>query len=270
MIVDHCQRWRDRRESYRPAREVIDTRRFEVAAIPDDATARDFCQRHHYAGSMPAARRRFGLYEGPQLVGVAVFSQPCNDRALARLPDPTSSLELGRLVLLDHVAANAESWMVSRCFDLLRADGFSGVLSFADPVARQAADGVLVKVGHVGSVYQSLSAIHLGKATPRSMHLLPDGRVFSEQSIGKIRRLVRGWRYSAAILERYGATPLPETADRVDAHAWLWTWLPRLCRPFRHPGNLIYLLGVDRAARRALRRKHGAGLPYPKLQGVAP
>lgn len=31
--IIHNQRWRERRDSYRPAGEVIDTRRYEVAAI---------------------------------------------------------------------------------------------------------------------------------------------------------------------------------------------------------------------------------------------
>ena len=50
-----CQRWRERRDSYRPAGEVIDPRRFEVAPIPDDTTARAFVEAHHYSASYPAA-----------------------------------------------------------------------------------------------------------------------------------------------------------------------------------------------------------------------
>lgn len=44
------QRWRARRESYRPAGEPIETRRYEVALIPDDTTARAFVIEHHAGG----------------------------------------------------------------------------------------------------------------------------------------------------------------------------------------------------------------------------
>ena len=72
MIVDVVQRWTGGRATYRPAREVIDTRALDVGAIPDDTTARAFVETHHYSGSYPAARFRFGLHERGVLVGVAV------------------------------------------------------------------------------------------------------------------------------------------------------------------------------------------------------
>lgn len=42
MNVSVCQRWRRGRSSYRPAGETIDTRRYHVDLVPDDATARTF------------------------------------------------------------------------------------------------------------------------------------------------------------------------------------------------------------------------------------
>jgi hypothetical protein len=67
MISPAVQRWRERRDSYRPAGEPIDTTAYEVAAILDDTTARSFIQIHHYSGTYPAARFRFGLYHHAQL-----------------------------------------------------------------------------------------------------------------------------------------------------------------------------------------------------------
>ena len=67
MNVDGAQRWRSGRASYRPAGEVIDTRRFEVAAVDGpgaDNVARAFVVAHHYSASYPAARERIGLYRG--------------------------------------------------------------------------------------------------------------------------------------------------------------------------------------------------------------
>ena len=66
MLTSTCQRWRGGRDSYRPAGETIRTSDFEVAAFPEDAVAKRFVLRHHYSGSYPAARWRFGLYRGAE------------------------------------------------------------------------------------------------------------------------------------------------------------------------------------------------------------
>lgn len=60
------QRWLFRRDSYRPTAEPINTAAHEVAKIDDDTTPKAFVLTHHYSGSYPAARRRFGLYKAAQ------------------------------------------------------------------------------------------------------------------------------------------------------------------------------------------------------------
>ena len=114
-----CQRWRRGRPSwsYAPATR-FDPRLCDVAAIPDDTTARSFVQAHHYSRSYPAAKTRFGLYEQltGQLLGVAVFSIPARPEVLSSLfpgLEPYwESVELGRFVLLDQVPATPRpgSW----------------------------------------------------------------------------------------------------------------------------------------------------------------
>jgi hypothetical protein len=263
-----CQRWRDRRDSYRPAGEPIRTADYEVEPMASDAEAKAFVEAHHYAASYPAARFRFGLRRHGDLVGVAVFSHPCRDEVLTNVfpGEARASVELGRLVLLDDVPANGESWMVARCFDVLRREGLGGVLSFSDPVPRARADGTVVKPGHVGTIYQALSGVFLGRATPRSLKLLPDGTVLSERAISKIRAGHRGWQYGSAALVRFGAEPLPADAEAEARMAWLGLWMPRLTRGLRHPGNFKYAWALDKAVRRDLERRHPAAdrQPYPK------
>src|SRR6266536_6439087 len=130
------QRWRDRRESYRPTGEVINPRLYEVAELAGDREAKAFILAHDYSVSYPSARFRFGLFTRGCLVGVAVFSHPCNDRVLTSVfpLSPLDSVELGRFVLLDSVPANGESWFLARTFECLRRKGFAGVVSFSDPV----------------------------------------------------------------------------------------------------------------------------------------
>lgn len=257
MIVSATQRWRGGRASYRPAGETIPTHRYDVEELASDTEARAFVVAHHYSRSYPAARRRFALRRGAELVGVAVFSVPTNPRTLSCLPEPTSSADLGRFVLLDDVEANGETWFLGRCFERLRREGFTGVVSFSDPMVRTTAAGVQLSPGHVGTIYQAHNACFLGRAKRDTLHLLPDGQVFSSRAMAKIRRRDRGWRYAAAQLEAVGATPL---TDDEDAAAWLARWLPQL-RRVRHPGNFKYAWTLARRDRKHL----PASLPYPKV-----
>jgi hypothetical protein len=201
------QRWFRRQDSYRPPAETIQTRAYEVAAIPDDRTAKAFVCKHHYSGTYPAARFRFGLYRGNELVGVAVFSHPCNDGVLTSVFPalPLESTELGRFVLLDAVPGNGESWFLGRCFELLRRAGIVGVVSFSDPKPRTTAEGQIVFGGHIGTIYQAHNAIYLGRSTLRSYRLLPDGSVFSARAIQKVQAKEKGWRYAAERLVAWGA-----------------------------------------------------------------
>lgn len=266
MLTEVVQRWRSRRDSYRPAGEPIDTRRYEVAPIDGagaDRTAEAFVAAHHYSGSYPAARERVGLYRGDALVGVAVFSVPAQERVLAVLPCPkTEAVELGRLVLLDDVEANGESWFIARCFEILRSRGYAGVVSFADPEPRSKATGEVVFPGHLGTIYQATNAIYSGRASPRTLRLLPDGKVFSARAISKVRARERGWRYSVEQLVAAGAAE-PESTTVDGLRAWLAAELPRITRAMRHRGNHRYLFGLTASVRRRL----PSSLPYPKIGG---
>lgn len=253
------QRWRNGRDAYRPSGETINTSRYDVSAISDDTTAKSFVQRHHYSGTYPAARFRFGLYEREQLVGVAVYSVPANPRCLDVLPcDRIESVELGRFVLLDHVPANAETWFLGRCHRLLVLEGVRGVVSFSDPVPRTTVEGRLRFRGHIGTIYQAHNAVYLGQSKAETKRLLPDGLVLHGRGLAKIRKRDKGYRAAARVLERYGAEPLREDED---ARAWVKRWAERLTRPFRHEGNHKYAWGLTRIEKRHM----PDGAAYPKF-----
>lgn len=261
MLTPVSQRWRGRRASYRPAGEPIRTADYEVAPIDRDLDAKDFVLAHHYSGSYPAARERFGLYHRGRLAGVAVFSVPASGKVLDALPCPReAAVELGRLVLLDGVPANGESWMVARCFELLRRLGYEGVISHADPVPRTTIEGERVFPGHIGGIYQATNAVFGGLGWPRTLRILPDGSVFSARSISKIRGRERGWKYAVEQLVAAGAR-VPDH----DLRAWLRVALAQTTRPLRHGGCFRYLFGLSGSVKRRL----PPSLPYPKvvLQG---
>jgi hypothetical protein len=258
VITDNCQRWRAGRCRWRPSAEGFDPRAYEVAPIADDTTARAFVEAHHYAKSYPAARRRFGLYtRRGALVGVAVYSVPMHPAVLRpwRGDDAT---ELGRLVLLDAVPGNAESWFVRRTFDVLAAEGFAGVVSYSDPVRRVALDGRVVLPGHVGTVYQALGAVYTGRGRSQTLRLLPDGSALSGRAVAKIRGGERGWRYAVEQLVAAGARA---PAEGEDLRGWLAQALPTVARARKHPGNHRYLFGLTGAGKRAL----PVGQPYPRF-----
>jgi hypothetical protein len=106
MIVEHAQRWTERRASRRPAGELIRTAAYDVAAIESAAVARAFVVRHHYSASASSTAHRYGLYCRGDLVGVALFGPPAS-MAAHRAVFPTLTIReavtFGRLVLLDSV-----------------------------------------------------------------------------------------------------------------------------------------------------------------------
>jgi hypothetical protein len=255
MIVN--QRWRHGRASYRPAGETIVTSEYAVERLPE-GTARAFVIGHHYSSSYPAARERFGLFRGSELVGVAVFSHPCSDRVLTNVfPDvpTTETVELGRFVLLDEVPGNGETWFLGQVFRDLRRNGYAGVVSFSDPIARTSAAGAVVFPGHIGTIYQAHNAAYLGRTVPRSIRLLPDGTMLSARSIQKIRGAEKGWRGVVDTLLEHGAPTF--SGERRE---WLTVALQKTTRILRHAGNHRYAWGFTPVTRRML--VSGA---YPKV-----
>lgn len=258
MLTSQVQRWEGRRSRFRPAHEVIRPSEYEVAAL-EEKTAKAFVIEHHYSRTYPAARFRFGLWRRGRLVGVAVYSHPMNDAALAIFPGgPRDSTELGRFVLADEVPGNGETWFLARTFEELRRAGLAGILSFSDPEPTTAADGQVVFGGHVGVIYQAHNAAFLGRSSARTHLILPDGRRLSPRALAKIRNGDKGWRYASAQLEAFGVPPLETPADGA---RWLREVLPRITRPRRHAGNYRYAWALQPRLRKVM----PVGMPYPRF-----
>jgi len=262
------QRWYQRLGSWRDPSEIIDTSAYEVAELFDDTTPKRFVEEHHYSGSYPAARARYGLYQGEQLVGVAVFSHPPNEAVLRRLPcERMAGIELGRFVLLSSVPGNGESWFLARCFDLLRVRGIEALISHSDPLPRRTTTGTLVLPGHVGNIYQATNAIYGGRASSQLLWLLPDGTVFSKRAMSKIRARERGYRYAIDQLVAHGAERPSDIGQ--DLGAWMQNALAHIARRVRHRGNHRYLWALNRRLRREVAKlaivdANGEPIAYPK------
>ncbi|MEU0949847.1 hypothetical protein ABZ379_45405 [Streptomyces canus] len=274
-----CQRWRERTHSWAHVRDGgFDARRYSVDVITDEETAKGFVLTHHYSGSYPAAIAQFGLYDHAdgerRLCGVAVFGVPVSTAVLTKpLPELrpyTESVEASRFVLLDECPANSESWFLANCLNRLLARGVRGVVSFADPVPRRTASGVLVMPGHVGTIYAATNAEYAGRATARTVKLLPDGTVFHDRTAQKIRRQEQGHHYAEAQLVTLGA---PVLRAGCDPAVWLRQALVAVgARNVRHRGahRYVWRLGRTRREREQIKLGLPALRPYPKMTDPEP
>jgi hypothetical protein len=262
-----CQRWRHRRDSYRPAGEPIDPSRYGVEPLPSDREARAFVESHHYEGSMPAAVTRVGLYRTrawftPELVGVAVFSVPAQAASIPAWCGTDAGVTLGRLVLLDDVPANGETWFLARAFGVLEREkpDVRAVLSYSDPVARTTLAGEVTTPGHVGTIYQAFNGAHLGRSAAETLWLTPDARVLSRRALSKIRNDERGAAAAYRRLVEAGAPVRRLGEDGADYVRRALAEGP--FRRVRHPGNLVYAWAIG-PAKKATARGFADSKPYP-------
>jgi hypothetical protein len=273
---DWCQRWSHRRQSWRHRSEDggFDRDRYDVEPI-EELVAKEFIESHHYSGTYPAARLRFGLHDRArdgQLVGVAVLSVPMQALVLTNaFPDlepMTQSLELGRFCCLPVAPANSESFFLGRMFRLAREMGVRGIVSFSDPVVRTTTEGQIVHGGHIGTIYQATNAIYTGRSTPGRITLLRDGTVISNRSLSKVRRQERGRDYVERQLVAEGARPLEPGENPAE---WLRQALVDVgARRLTHPGNHRYLFPIGSPTERRHTRIGFVATGYPKQVDAAP
>lgn len=271
-----CQRWESRAPSWRHTSEGgFSPSRYHVTAIDWD-TALTFVTTHHYSGAFSSAVLRFGLVERTtgRLVGVCVYGNGMTPAVLLnpfpRLAPSREALELSRLVLLDEVPANAESWFVAQTFELLRETGVMGVVMYSDPNQRSTPAGAIMP-GHLGIVYQALSFRYVGVSKPRWEDHLPDGTVLSERTTSKVRGLEQGAMGAVRRLVQIGAdnpgdlSAMP-TAERV---AWLEHAKRQVgARHVKRQGKHRYITatGTSLQRKRTMRGVDLPALPYPKRQ----
>ncbi len=248
------QRWRLRVPTWRPVSEGgFDASRYEVREIPY-LVARDFVVTHHYIGSYPADRLRYGLVDrvSGRLVGVAVFAVPTNRRSVTNVFGERAGAVAGtlaRFVLLDEVPSNAETFFLSAVYRAAARDHqLRGVLSFSDPMPRPSRGGQVL-AGHVGGIYQVQGqGRYAERGTRRTLTFLPDWSVLSDRTAQKIRSGAAGGAPAVARLVAMGATP---PGGGEDMAAWLRFALAEVgALRAQHDGNHRYVFAIGSQTQR--------------------
>ena len=141
-----------------------------VSKIPS-GLGKEFVKQHHYSHGIHNGPMTYGMFDGLDLVGVCAFANPCSEAVCASVfgvEHKRSVTELHRLVLLDEVPKNSESWFIVRALKALKQDrpNYNAVLSFADATQ-----------GHVGTIYQATNAIYTGTSGKATFYLDQTGRL---------------------------------------------------------------------------------------------
>jgi hypothetical protein len=167
---------------------VSDGLRVEKVAA---SIAKPFVKEHHYSHGIHNGPMTYGLFRDENLIGVLAFATPSSEAVCASVfgvEYKRSVTELHRLVLLDEVPKNAESFFISRALKLLKSDRpyYRAVLSFADSTE-----------GHMGTIYQACNALYCGTTSMATFYLDEDGRLRHPRQNGvnitKELAAERGW-----------------------------------------------------------------------------
>lgn len=268
------QRWDRRNPSWLHTSEGgFNPARHAVAAL-DYRPAQTFVTAHHYSGAFSSAVLRYGLIDlwADRLVGVCVLGNSMGEHVLlSAFPDLRPSkqcLELSRLVLLDQVPANAESWFVAAALEQAADHGVRGVVMYSDPNERTTPAGLTVP-GHLGIVYQALNCWYVGQSKARFEDHLPDGTVLPERTASKIRGLEQGHRGAVRRLVRLGADDPGDLTTMTPDQRGAWTRAALAqagAARTKRLGKHRYLLAVGTSLQRSrtYRRVELARRRYPK------
>jgi hypothetical protein len=150
-----------------------------------------FVIEHHYSHGIHNGPMCFGLFDGERLVGVCAFATPSSENVRSSIfgeEYKNSVTELHRLVLLDEVPKNAESFFIVRALKELKKQRsyYNAVISFADATQN-----------HLGIIYQATNAMYCGTSSPATFFLDETGRLRHPRQNGvniTVKEgLSRGW-----------------------------------------------------------------------------
>ena len=157
-----------------------------------------FIEKHHYSHNVNGVQSlyHYGLFtEGnfgiPKMIGAMMYAHPSMPATAAKYNpiNPTTCLELRRLVCIDATPKNTESFFIGQTFKLLKRDtDMEVIVSFADQ-----------HHGHTGVIYKATNFDYLGE-TSRGRILMVEGKEMHSRSLNQLDR-----PYGRELKRRYEA-----------------------------------------------------------------
>lgn len=138
-----------------------------------------FVKKWHYTHGIHNGPVCYGMIKNDELVGVCAFANPSGEKVCENVfgaEHKRRVTELHRLVLLDEMPKNSESWFIAQSLKQLKKDKphLWAVLSFADST-----------MNHYGTIYKACNAIYTGKAVKRASYIDQTGRLRHQRQNGK-------------------------------------------------------------------------------------
>ncbi|CAB4168955.1 hypothetical protein UFOVP1413_15 [uncultured Caudovirales phage] len=167
-------RARATREKTVRSRSLRSTDLFVASCELGDVKA--FIETHHYSHSVfgVTASRCFSVTYQDELAGGAIFGLPAGVGVAAKYADGGNLLELRRFALRDKAPRNSESRALGVMFRTLRREGYTRILSYADPMH-----------GHSGVIYKATGFEYRGRTAARK-HIMWKGKKYPDRNVHQV------------------------------------------------------------------------------------
>jgi len=120
--------------------------------------AKSLIIKNHYSHKWSSCRYAIGLFDGLNLIGVAIYGFPVGRQTVKSITfslENNEVLELTRLWLIDEAPKNSESYFLGKTFQWLRKNtNIKVLISYSDPMQ-----------DHLGVIYQATNWLYQGNNT---------------------------------------------------------------------------------------------------------
>ena len=188
---------------------------FLIKSVPRKEI-KDFVERNHYSHNINGLKISTctGLYIQNQLVGACVFGR-LSTTAWKKFSDSENKvMELRRVVLIDELPKNSESYFIRRSIKIMRKENpeVEILVSYADP-----------EYGHNGIIYQALNFLYIGDTPQDKILITPEGKRYHSRAMRttykgklkpfaiKLRQLYKDGKLSEKIISGKRCYILPLT-----------------------------------------------------------
>ena len=133
-------------------------KKYQIIEI-DRNEAKDFIEIYHYTHNLGVFKVAYGLFLNKKIVGCIVFGFPIGRqtiKSISPILQNSEVLELTRLVLLDEIEKNSESYFISKAIKILKKNHpkLKVIISYSDPM-----------YSHLGIIYQATNFLYQGNKT---------------------------------------------------------------------------------------------------------